>query len=113
MVWAARRAAVTMAAAAIRVCDGATGDHSDDVMYLCDAIADVLEIHGNDRFELLAVAQLHDIGKIGIPTEMLLKRGPLDDGEWELILQHTVTGAQMVQSVPELVGIAASFSDGD
>ena len=106
MVWAARRAAVSMAAAAIRACDDATGAHSDDVVHLCDAIADVLEIHGNDRSELLAAAQLHDIGKIGLPKEVLLKPGPLDDGERALIRQHTVTGAQMVQAVPELSGIA-------
>ena len=106
MVWAARRAAVSMAAAAIRACDGATGAHSDDVVHLCDAIADVLGIHGHERSELLAAAQLHDIGKIGLPQEVLLKPGPLDEGEWALIRQHTVTGAEMVQSVPELSGIA-------
>ncbi len=106
MVRAARRAALSMATAAIRACDGATGEHSDDVVHLCDVIADVLEIDGEDRSELLAAAQLHDIGKIGLPKEVLLKPGPLDDGEWALIRQHTVTGAQMVQAVPELSGIA-------
>jgi HD-GYP domain-containing protein (c-di-GMP phosphodiesterase class II) len=95
-----------MAAAAIRACDGATGSHSDDVVHLCAAIADVLEIHGTERSELLAAAQLHDIGKIGLPKEVLLKPGSLDEGEWALIRQHTVTGAKMVESVPELSGIA-------
>lgn len=106
MVWAARRAAVSMAAAAIRACDGATGAHSDDVVHLCDAIADVIGVHGHERSELLAAAQLHDIGKIGLPQEVLLKPGPLDEGEWVLIRQHAVAGAQMIQSVPELSEIA-------
>jgi HD-GYP domain-containing protein (c-di-GMP phosphodiesterase class II) len=106
MVWAARRAAVSMAAAAIRACDGGTGAHSDDVVHLCGAIADVLGIHGHERSELLAAAQLHDIGKIGLPKEVLLKPGPLDEGEWALIRQHTVIGAQMIQAMPELAGVA-------
>jgi len=106
MVWAARRAAVSMAAAAIRACDGATGEHSDDVVHLCEVIADVLGVHGHARSDLVAAAQLHDIGKIGLPQEVLLKTGPLDEGEWALIRQHTVAGAQMVESVPELSEIA-------
>lgn len=106
MVWAARRAAVSMAAAAIHARDGDTGAHSDDVVHLCDAIADVLEVDGHERCELLAAAQLHDIGKIGLPQEVLLKPGPLDEAEWALIRQHTVTGAQMVQAVQELYDVA-------
>ena len=106
IVWAARRAAVSMAAAAIHERDGATGAHSDDVVHLCDAIADVLGVHGHERSELLAAAQLHDIGKIGLPQEVLLKPGPLDEDEWVLIRQHTVAGAEMVEGVPELRDIA-------
>ena len=106
MVAAARRAAVSIAAAAIHACDGPTGAHSDDVVHLCAAIADELGIHGHARAELLAAAQLHDIGKIGLPSEVLLKPGPLDEREWELIRQHTVAGAEMVEAVPELRGIA-------
>jgi putative nucleotidyltransferase with HDIG domain len=106
MVAVARRAAVSMAAAAIRACDGATGEHSDDVVHLCEAIADVLGVHGAERAELVAAAQLHDIGKIGLPQEVLLKPGPLDGYEWALIRQHTVTGAEMIESVPELRDIA-------
>lgn len=106
MVAAARRAAVSLAAAAIHACDGPTGAHSDDVVHLCDAIADELGIHGHERTELLAAAQLHDIGKIGLPPEVLLKPGPLEEGEWALIRQHTVAGAEMVEAVPELRDIA-------
>jgi len=103
--WAARRAAVTMAAAAIHACDGGTGAHSDDVVHLCDAIADELGVHGDERAELLAAAQLHDIGKVAISHDVLNKPGPLDDREWGLIRQHTVTGERIIQSVPELDGV--------
>ena len=65
LAWAAKRAAVTMATAALQERDGATGAHCDDVVHLCDAIADELGVYGHDRAELLAAAQLHDIGKSG------------------------------------------------
>jgi putative two-component system response regulator len=47
---------------------------------------------------------LHDVGKIGIPDEVLLKRGPLDAKERETMQQHTLIGEQLVQHVPLLQG---------
>ena len=102
LAWAAKRAAVTMAAAALQARDGDTGAHCDDVVHLCDAIADELGIYGHDRAELLAAAQLHDIGKLALPQDVLDKPGPLDDREWALIRKHTLTGEQIIRSVPEL-----------
>lgn len=71
-------------------------------MHLCDLIAEQLGVYGNDRAELLAAAQLHDIGKVGIASDVLNKRGPLDDCEWSLIRQHTVVGERIIQSVSQL-----------
>lgn len=104
--WAAKRAAVTMAAATIHACDGGTGAHSDDVVHLCDAIADELGVYGNDRAELLLAAQLHDVGKVTVPHEVLNRPGPLNDRDWALIREHTVAGERIVQSVPELGEVA-------
>lgn len=100
--WAAKRAAVTMAAAMLQACDGGTGAHSDDVVHLCDVIADELGVYGNDRAELLAAGQLHDIGKVGIDPKVLNKPGPLDDHEWNLTRQHTVVGERIIRSVQPL-----------
>ncbi len=91
-----------MAAAMLQACGGATGTHCDDVVHLCDLIADELGVHGNDRAELLAAAQLHDIGKVGMGTEILNKPGPLDDHEWSLIRRHTVIGERIIRSVAQL-----------
>lgn len=102
LVWAAKRAAVRIAAAAIHARDNSTGDHCDDVVHLCDAIADELDLRRDDRAALLAAAQLHDIGKVGLPQELLDKPGPLDDLEWALMREHTLTGEQIIRSVPEL-----------
>ena len=42
---------------------------------------------------------LHDIGKIGVPDQILLKPGPLNDAEWRVMRAHTVLGAQMIGGV--------------
>jgi response regulator RpfG family c-di-GMP phosphodiesterase len=47
---------------------------------------------------------LHDVGKIGIPDEVLLKPGPLDAIERACIEQHTVIGEKLVSHVPLLQG---------
>ena len=42
---------------------------------------------------------LHDIGKIGIPDSILLKPGPLDDREWEVMRQHPVIGYEILKEI--------------
>jgi hypothetical protein len=106
IAWGARRAAVTIAAATLDACDGGTGSHSDDVVHLSDAIATTLGVYGDERAELLAAAQLHDIGKVGIPHEVLHKPAALDDREWALMRDHTIIGERIIRSVPELGGVA-------
>ena len=47
---------------------------------------------------------LHDVGKIGVPDRILLKRGPLDDGERMLMEKHTTIGESLLAHVPLLHG---------
>jgi putative nucleotidyltransferase with HDIG domain len=47
-------------------------------------------------------AILHDIGKMGIPDRILLKPGPLDEDEWEIMRQHPVYAYQMLSPIPFL-----------
>ncbi len=47
---------------------------------------------------------LHDVGKIAIPDEVLLKPGPLNDDERACMQQHTLLGEQLVSHVPLLQG---------
>ena len=56
--------------------------------------------------ELFRAAQLHDLGKLAVPDEILRKRGPLDEREWEFIRQHTVVGERILRASPALRGIA-------
>jgi HD-GYP domain-containing protein (c-di-GMP phosphodiesterase class II) len=52
------------------------------------------------------VALLHDIGKIGIPNDILHKAGPLDTEEWERMREHPVIGERILRVVPGLERVA-------
>jgi putative two-component system response regulator len=77
--------------------DDATGNHVIRVGCTSRVIAEVL---GKDRDfveTLFLAAPLHDIGKIGIPDAVLLKRGPLSPGEWEVMKRHCQIGARILR----------------
>ncbi|MDF2889846.1 MAG: domain S-box/diguanylate cyclase protein [Clostridia bacterium] len=57
-----------------------------------------------DEIELLSL--LHDIGKIGIPEQILLKPSSLTSEEWEIMKSHTEIGYRIAKSTPELSHIA-------
>jgi response regulator RpfG family c-di-GMP phosphodiesterase len=51
----------------------------------------------DEQAELVRLAApLHDVGKLGIPDEILLKRGKLTAAEWAVMRQHTVMGAEIL-----------------
>ncbi len=52
-------------------------------------------------------AELHDVGKVAIPDEILLKPGPLDAGEWRFMERHTLIGERIIGSSPGLAPVAA------
>jgi len=105
--WAARRAAVAVAAATLEARDRSTGRHSDDVALLCEAVAERLGMDEESIAHLLAAARLHDVGKVAVPEDILGKAGALDATEWEVIRRHTVTGEGIISSVPELRIVAS------
>ena len=49
---------------------------------------------------------LHDIGKIGVPGEILNKPGPLSDEEWKVIRTHPSTGFKICQPLGKTLGSA-------
>ena len=65
-----------------------TGGHTGRVSAVSVALAERLGYDG-DALEAIEIgALLHDIGKIGIPEEILRKQGPLDDEEWAIMRTH-------------------------
>ena len=47
-------------------------------------------------------AVLHDIGKMGVPDNILLKEGPLNEEEWEIMRKHPVFAYDMLSTIPFL-----------
>jgi diguanylate cyclase (GGDEF)-like protein len=65
---------------------------------------------GATELDLLSqVAVLHDIGKLGIPTEILMKPGPLDPDEWALMREHPVIGERIIGQIPGLDEVARAI----
>ncbi|HEX3804498.1 MAG TPA: HD domain-containing phosphohydrolase [Solirubrobacteraceae bacterium] len=108
-IWARERnlGAVECAlVSALREFDTYTADHCDETVELATLVAVRL---GADRetVELVErVARLHDIGKLGVPIKVLLKPGPLDARETELMRAHTEIGERILSAVPALAEIA-------
>ena len=103
---AVRWAAVQALAAAIDAKESFTAEHSRRVARIAVAIAEEMGLSKPEvRFVQLA-AEVHDVGKIGIPDSILNKPGPLDAEEWEMIRQHAVIGAQIVGRIEQLTYVA-------
>ncbi len=76
--------------------DEDTGNHINRVSEFAAALARQMGIIGEREEMILYAAPLHDIGKIGIPENILLKPGKLDADEWEIMKLHTVIGSQIL-----------------
>lgn len=84
---------------AVETKDLYTRGHSERVATASVMIARQLQM-GPDRIENLRLAGiLHDIGKLGVPTRLLRKNGPLTDQEFEAIALHPVRGLEMVRDI--------------
>ncbi len=89
--------------------DGYTADHSEETVELAMAVGDRLRISSDQRTVLADVALLHDIGKIGIPNEILNKTEGLDDHEWEFMKRHPEIGERIVAPVPGFGEVAKAI----
>jgi HD-GYP domain-containing protein (c-di-GMP phosphodiesterase class II) len=88
-----------------RACEAAeedTGKHIQRVNRFAGALAANMGLP-NDFVETVSFsAQMHDVGKIRVPASILLKQGPLDAAETQLIRQHPVYGRQILGDSPRL-----------
>ena len=99
--------AVRALAEAVARRDITTGEHCQQVADLCARAAQGL-MSPSDIFVLEVAAQLHDIGKLGVPDAVLLKPGKLADQELDLVRRHTRMGVDIISSLfscPELTEI--------
>ncbi len=92
--------------AALDARDRYTSEHSQQVVALAVAVAERLGLPEETVREVEQIALLHDIGKVGIPDAILQKRGPLNEQEWELMRQHPVIGARVLEATSTLSHLA-------
>jgi HD-GYP domain-containing protein (c-di-GMP phosphodiesterase class II) len=83
--------------------DAYTGSHSRAVVDLVLGVAARLGLDARERRAAEFAALLHDVGKIRIPTAIIVKPGPLTPDEREIINTHTVEGERMLRSVGGLL----------
>ena len=75
--------------------------HEDGVAVLCAALCGVLGLSSDYSAQLRYAAALHDIGKVVIPDAILNKPGPLDDGEWAVMRQHSRLGFNILRGAED------------
>ncbi|MBN1461249.1 MAG: HD-GYP domain-containing protein [Armatimonadetes bacterium] len=89
---------------AIDASDPFTRGHSDRVLEYATAIARRMGLPERLVETIQYASLLHDIGKIAIQHDVLLKPGALDDKEWETMKSHPQTGARIVEDLRFLKG---------
>lgn len=82
--------------------DPHTSMHSDEVAQISHAIALTMGLLPREADVIHVAGHLHDIGKIGVPDEVLRKQGPLDPKEWQAIRKHPEVGADILRPVAAL-----------
>lgn len=96
-----RQEVMTCLARAAEYRDDDTGQHVTRVGRYAAIIADELGFDRQAVEDLELAAQLHDVGKIGIPDAVLLKPGKLEPDEFELIQQHCKFGKNIIQPITD------------
>lgn len=86
--------------------DRYTYGHIERVVAYSRLLADKLQISEEEKKDLIYGAYIHDIGKINISREILNKRMPLTDEEWEILKGHPLNGVEIIKPVKSLEKIS-------
>lgn len=91
---------------ALQECDSDTEHHVRRTQFLGASLGKRIELTDVQQSNLALLCLLHDIGKIGIPLEILNKPGRLSGDEWKILQSHTRKGYEIANSNNELKCIA-------
>lgn len=81
--------------------DNETGMHVIRVAHYCRLLGQAVRMNEEDVELLFNAAPMHDIGKIGVRDNVLLKPGKLDDDELKLMRQHVPFGGEIIGDHPD------------
>ncbi|MFT7638672.1 MAG: putative two-component system response regulator [Pirellulaceae bacterium] len=93
--------------------DEETGNHVLRVGCFARTISEEMGMPESFCSTIFLAAPLHDIGKIGIPDAVLLKNGPLNDVEWEVMRQHCKIGSSILSDDGKMFEIWQQWSGRD
>ena len=82
--------------------DRETEGHTQRVTQMALALAETIGVDRESMLQIRRGALLHDIGKMGIPDQILFKEGPLDEHEWEIMRMHPVYAYEMLSPIKYL-----------
>jgi len=80
--------------------------HSNRVKIMCEQMGKAMQLSKEDIVDLTLAGNLHDIGKIAIPEEILHKPAKLTDEEYEIIKTHAEIGYRILNAVEEYQRVA-------
>lgn len=101
-----RNSSISSLIRALHECDSDTESHVQRTRKTGMALAERLKLSDSEKSNLNLLCLLHDIGKIGIPLDILNKPGRLTDAEWNIIRSHAEKGYQIAASSREIDSIA-------
>ncbi|MGM0688497.1 MAG: sensor domain-containing diguanylate cyclase/phosphohydrolase [Bacillota bacterium] len=80
--------------------------HTRRLQELCLKVGKVILLPGEQLSALNLLAQVHNLGKVGIPDDIIFKNGHLTEDEWTIIKQHPEKGCRIALASSNLSGIA-------
>jgi len=96
---------ITILAQSVELRDKYTGNHTERVTRYSMLLAEHLDLSPEELNWIRIGTPLHDIGKIGIPDEILNKPGKLTADEFKIMQTHTTKGAKILEQVPDLAPV--------
>ncbi|MDW7739804.1 MAG: diguanylate cyclase [Bacillota bacterium] len=102
----ARNGIVRSLMAALAERDYFTEDHAKRLEQLCLKMGEKIGLTSNQLTDLALLAKVHDLGKVGIPDQILFKPGPLNDEEWQVMKQHPEKGYRIASTSSDLTEVA-------
>lgn len=83
-----------------------TREHTERLKGLILRLGRSIDLPQNKLDELVLLSTLHDIGKVAVPDDILLKKGKLNNEEWKVIRRHPEIGYNIAKATPQIAIVA-------
>jgi diguanylate cyclase (GGDEF)-like protein len=83
-----------------------TYGHMEKVVLYAKLIAEELKLSAQEKRKLILGAYVHDVGKLNISEQILVKQTPLTDEEWQVLRRHPEDGEKIIRPIPRLEEVA-------